>query len=64
MDCLFDWELLTAIQSVSQRFALDIGHDVIKNSVASAGVEERENVRMIEPRRELDFAQEAIGSQR
>ena len=44
----------------AQRFALDEGHRVVRESVDLAGDEDRDDVRMLEARGELDLALEAV----
>ena len=57
-------ELLFPREPIPQRFALDVGHDVIEEAVGFPRIVEGEDVRVRESRGDLDFAQEAVGSQR
>ena len=56
-------ELLLAIQPVAQRLAFDVRHGEPEASVHGAGIEDAEDVRMLEPRSELDFLLEAVSTQ-
>jgi hypothetical protein len=56
-------ELGLAVQLPTERLSLDVRHDVVQESVSRAGVEERQNVRVLEARRGLDFRDEALGAQ-
>ena len=49
----FDGQLLLAIRALAQRLALDVGHDVTKDAIDTAGVEQGQDERMIDPRGEL-----------
>jgi len=63
-DCFVDWYLTESIQRLSKRFTLDIRHDVIQKSINSAGVEQRQNVRMIQSRGCLYLAEKPLCSER
>ena len=60
-DGVVDREVALAVEPVAQRLALEEGHDVEQLAVGVARVEQRDDVRMAEPRGDLDLAQEAIG---
>jgi len=55
-----DGERVVNRQPVAQRMALHHGHDEIQESIAFAGVVEREDVRMVELRRHPDFPYEPL----
>src|SRR5690349_3053477 len=55
-----DWELLLAIQPRAQRFAFDERHDVEQQVARRAGVEQRQQVRMLEIRRDLNLRLKSI----
>jgi hypothetical protein len=57
---LGDRHLDLASEPVSQALALDVRHRIIEEAVGLAGVVERENVRMVEPGRDPDLAEEAL----
>ena len=56
-------ELLLAIQLVPQRLAADVRQDVPEEALGLPRVDQREDVRMIEPRRDLDLGEEALRAQ-
>ena len=56
-------ELLFTIEPVAERLALDIGHNVIEESLRLARVVQRQDVRMGESRRGLDLPQEPLGAE-
>ena len=57
-------QLALAGHPVAERFAVDEGHDVVQEAVRVARVVERQDVWMVEARRDLDLAQEPLGPQR
>ena len=61
---LVDRELSLAREPLAQALALHVGHHVVEQARSLARVEQRQDVRMLEPRGELDFAQEALGTDR
>ena len=60
---LVDAELRLAIELLAQRLALDVGHDVEQESVGRAGIEQRQDVRMLQRRRRLDLLHEPLGAE-
>ena len=63
MDRFVDRELPLAVESLAKRFAFDVRHHVIEKTVGFARIEQRKDVRMIQPRRELDLAQKTLGAE-
>ena len=61
-DRVVDGELLLAVEPVAQRLALDEGHDVEEVRVHRSRVEERQDVRVLEVRGELDLGEEPLGA--
>ena len=59
-----NWEKLLAVESFTERLSLDVRHYVVEKAVGLAGLVQREDVWMVEPRGDLDLAQEAIGAER
>ena len=59
-DGVLDRQLHFALQPVAQALALDVGHRVPEPACCLARVEHGQNVRMLEPGRGLDLAQEAL----
>jgi hypothetical protein len=55
-----DREALPPRDRRAHRLSLDVGHRVPQRSVGLAGGEQRDDVRMLQPRRELDLAPEAL----
>ena len=60
-DGFFDWELAVPDQLLPQRLALDVGHDVVQEAVGFTGVDQCQDVGMIELGRDLDFVEEPLG---
>ena len=60
---LLNRELLLALELVAQRLALDVGHNVKEEPLGATGVVQREDVRMIQTRGDLDFSQESVGAE-
>ena len=56
-----DGEHRLAFEAVAQCFSLDVRHDVVQQAVRVAGVEERQDMRMLQRRGELDLTQEPLG---
>src|SRR5207249_12056180 len=52
--------LFRSLELGPQRLALDEGHGVIQQPIRGASAEQRNDVRMLELRGELDFAPEAL----
>ena len=50
-------------QLLAQRAAFDVRHDVIQEAAGLARVVQRENVRMAQPRSDLDFLEKALGAE-
>ena len=48
-------QLPLALEPLAQRFALDVGHDVVEQIPGLAGIVERHDVGMIEPGGDLDL---------
>jgi len=64
LERLFQRNLTLAEKSVTKGLALDDRHDVKEVSGSLARIEERNDVRVVEPGRELDLSQKAIGAER
>ena len=60
LDALLYRELFLAIELVAQRLTLDAGHDIIKERVGCAGVEQRENMGMLQVGCNFDFLEEPL----
>ncbi len=67
---VLDWELPLPRETLPQRFALDEWHRepeqgraVLRTGVGLARVVHRDDMRVLEPRRELDLPEEALGAQ-
>ena len=61
---LVERQLRLALQPGPQRLARDIRHHVVEEVAGRARIEQRHDVRMIQPRRDLDLAQEALAADR
>jgi hypothetical protein len=60
---LFQAELLFALELVAERLAADQWKDVEEETARLARVDQSEDVGVVEPRRDLDLGQEALGTQ-
>ncbi len=56
-------ELLLARQAIAQGLPLDVGHHVIEEPGRRPGVVQGQDVGMLQPRGDLDLAQEALGAE-
>ncbi len=63
LERVVEGELLLAAEPVAQRFALDVGHHVVERARRAARVVKREDVGVGEASRDLDLAQEALGTE-
>ena len=61
-DRVLHTELLLTVELVPQRLSLHVGHHVEDEPVRFAGVEEREDVWVLQVGRRLDLGQEALGA--
>jgi hypothetical protein len=59
---IVEWELLFSIQPIPQRLPFDIRHDIVEEPVRLAGVEQRQDVRVIEPSGDSDLTKETLGT--
>ena len=59
-DGVVDGELLFAGEAATEGLALDEGHDVVEEAVGLAGVDQAENVGMLQARGGLDLGEEAV----
>src|SRR5215210_4332557 len=57
-----DGELALALESLPKRLTLDERHHIVEEPIRRAGVEERQDVGMLEVRRRLDLGQEPLGA--
>ena len=60
--CFVYGKLQCLVEAVAERVPLDVGHDIEQGAVRVAGVEERQDVRVTEPGRQLDLAKKALGA--
>ena len=58
-----NWQLSFTFQSRAQRFACHQRHDVVQQSVGVARVEQRQDVRMLQPSGGADLAQEPLSTE-
>jgi hypothetical protein len=63
LERFFHRDLSVAEKAVPQRLAFDHRHHIEEESGCLARVEQRDDVGMIEPSRELDLAQKPIGAE-
>jgi hypothetical protein len=62
--CLLHRNAPFTIEEIAERLAYDEGHYIIEKAVCLAGIEKRENVRMVEPRSEANLTKEAVRAER
>jgi hypothetical protein len=60
---LLDPQLVLAIEPGAERFALDIGHDVIEEAVGLTGIEQRQDVRVLQLGGGGDLLHEPLGAE-
>jgi hypothetical protein len=61
-DRIFDRELALPVDPVPQRLAVHERHDIIQEPIGLPGVEELQDVRMLEAGGRADFGQESLRS--
>ena len=57
---LVERQLCLALEPGTERFPVHVGHHVEQRLPSRAGIEERHHVRMVQPGRDLDFAEKTI----
>ena len=62
-ECVAKRELRFAVEAMAQRFAGDVRHHVVERPPRVAGIDQRQDVRVREPRRDSDLLQEALGTE-
>ena len=62
-DCFADGDLVLAPEAVGQRLAVHVRHGVERHAVHVAGVEQRQDVWVLEMRGDLDLAREPARAQ-
>ncbi len=60
---IFERELGFPLETIAERFPLDIRHDVVEEAVRLARIVEGEDVRVPQAGRDLDLPQEPLGAQ-
>jgi hypothetical protein len=63
LDRLIYRELPHPVQPLAQRLSRDVRHNVEAEAGGLAGVEQREDVRVLQSRRDFDFAEESVAAQ-
>ena len=61
-NCALDWKLTFPPQPIPQALTLDVGHGVPQEPSGFTGVEYGQDVGVVEPCGEADFAKETLGS--
>ncbi len=64
LDRVTQRELLFPANQVAEAFPCHIRHDVIEEAVGDTGVVQREDVRVLKPSLNADFAEESLGAER
>src|SRR5207248_869327 len=60
LESRFERQPSLALQPMSERLSLDVGHDIVEQPVDFAGREDRDDVRMAEVRREVHLSNEPL----
>jgi len=60
---LIERQLAVPLQALTETLALDVGHHVIEEPVRFPGIDECENVRVLELCREADLSQKPLGAE-
>ena len=63
-DSVTDRQLSFPLEPCTERFTRDVWHDVVKQSVGIAGVEEWQDVRMLQTSGRANLGEESLASQR
>src|SRR5260370_13007580 len=61
-DRFLDRQLPFALEALAQRLALDARHGVEQEAIRFTGIEERQDVGMVQPGGGLDFAEKSLPS--
>ena len=64
LDRVVHRQLAYAREPLAERFALDVRHHEVEEAAGLAGVVERQDVRMLQAGRHLDFAEEPLAAER
>ena len=59
-DRVLHTELLFSVEAISERLSLHVGHHVEHEPVSIPGIVKREDMRVLELRRRLDFGEESL----
>ena len=59
-DCLIHRELMIPVEPISERISLYVRHDVEQKAVRLTGIEQRENVGVLQVRGGLDLCEEPL----
>ena len=62
-DGVVNRQLTLALESRAQRLAFDVRHHVVQQPTGAPGVEQRQDVRVLQVRRQLDLAQKPFGAE-
>ncbi len=62
--CLLHRNAPFTIEEIAERLADDKRHYIIEKAICFAGIEKRENVRMVQPRSEANLTKEAVRTER
>ncbi len=57
-----DRDLLLAVQTLPERLPFDEGHDIVEEAAGRTRIEERQDVRVLELRCNLDLAEKPLGT--
>ena len=63
LNCFANWQRSVLQQPLLQRSAIHERHHIVRQSIGFAGIEQRQNIRMLQGRRDEYFAREPFASQ-
>ncbi len=63
-DSELEWELPLVVEPLAQRLAFDEGHHVVEAAARLTGVEQGQDVRVVQPGSDADLAEESLGAER
>ncbi len=61
-DCVVNRQLRSGVEQLTQRLSIHGGHDVEKHAIDVARVEQRDDVRMVQFRGEMNLSEKAFGT--
>src|SRR5215210_2096684 len=63
-DRVANWKLALALQTSAERLSLHVRHHIVQQPIRVSGIQQREDMRMLQLGGRLDLAEETLTSQR